>query len=62
MSFNPTEHSSDNLIDELPLEPETNDFSDPYIVTAIVENQDHETLEDIGFQDYFDLEPKPYHN
>ena len=62
MSFNPTEHSSDNLIDEPPLELETNDFSDPYIVTAIVENQDHGTFEDIGFQDYFDLEPKPHHD
>jgi len=58
MPFNPTEHSSDYLIDELPLELETSDFSDPYIVAAMVENQDLKALEDIGFQDYFDLLPK----
>lgn len=58
MSFNLTERSSDYLIDGLPLELETSDFSDPYIAAAMVENHDLETHEDIGFQDYFDLLPE----
>ena len=55
MAFNLTERSSDYFIDEMPLELEYSDFSDPYIITAMVENKDPETFEDIGFQDYLDL-------
>ncbi len=55
MSSKPTENSSDDLIDERQIELGDSGFSDPYIAALMAEKLDHETPEDIGFQDCFDI-------
>ncbi|RKZ99165.1 MAG: hypothetical protein DRQ43_00460 [Gammaproteobacteria bacterium] len=59
MSLNSIENRSDSFTKDRQLEPESNDFSDPYIAAEMIETQQElETLEDVGFQDYPGLLPE----